>query len=753
MTRGALGSAGAVLAMLLAAAPILAQSDEDAVRPEVKKLVIRGVKSVDEDELRKSIATEESHCKSLLFQPFCLVTKSHYVYEREYLTRSELARDLFRIKVFYFQRGWRQTTVDSVVTGNQNGVTVVLEVKEGPPTIVQNITVRRPADILDDRKLGRLMELRAGEPLNLLALDTSRVKIEDTLWDAGYADAIIDADSIVVSEDKSRATVLVTIDPRYQSRIGEIRIAGNRKVAERTIRNSLYLKEGELYRREEVIRSQRALYESGLFKRAQIIVPPQGDTTKLIEISITEAPLRNARLSAGFNTAEFVQVEGLFTNRNWSGGARRLTLSLGVGNLFASGLNNTLFFRDVLADIQGDRSPFTKPTWRASAEVRQPWFMSPRNEAAISAFASRRISPGIFVDNTIGTQATFTREVALRAPTSLTYRFELTRVSASDVYFCVNYGVCDVPTIGALQREQRLSPLALQGTVDRTNDALDPTVGYLARADFEHASRFTISDYRYNRATTDIAVYRRMGGERTILSSHLRLGWVKSLTEGSSSQEDGVTEILHPRKRFYAGGSRSVRGYREGQLGPRILTIPPGKLIERACVMTLPASVICPANALDTPSQTDTSALNDEDFTPRPLGGNTLLEGSVEMRFPIWKNLGGAAFVDGAIVGGGTFRDIASGTGAITPGIGVRYYSPVGPIRVDLGFNPFVSEDLAVLTQVGEGPGSEIVPVRARDANGNPVELIRTYAPAKNRGGFRGFLNQLTLHLSIGHAY
>ncbi len=745
MIRGSLGGLGAALALVLATAPLAAQSEEQTVRPEVKKLILRGVNSVDEDELRKSISTEASHCKALLFRPFCLVTKSHYFFEREYLTRSELARDLFRIKVFYFQRGWRQTEVDSAVVRNGDGVNVVFEVREGPPTLVQSVTVRRPEDILSDRRISQLVQLRAGEPLNLLMLDTARVRIEDALWDRGYADAIIETDSIVVTPDRRAATVLVTVDPQYQSTVGEIRIAGNEKVGERTIRNSLYLKEGELYRREQVIRSQRALYESGLFKRAQIVVPPQGDTTKLIEVGVTEAPLRNARLSAGFNTADFVQVEALFTNRNWSGGARRLNLALTVGNLFASGLNGTLIFRDMFKDIRGDRSPYTKPTWRASAEVRQPWFLSPANEASITAFASRRSSAGIFVDNTIGSQATFTREVAVRAPASLSYRFELTRVSASDVYFCVNYGVCDVPTISSLQREQRLSPLGLTGSVDRTDDALHPTRGYIARADFEHASAFTISDYRYNRAAADASVYRELR-ENTILAGRLRLGWVKSLTK-TGLGDGGVSNVLHPRKRFYAGGAQSVRGYQEGQLGPRILTISPALLIDRGCALTAPNSAICPDTAINSAS------LGDEAFIPRPLGGNTILEASAEVRFPIWKNLGGVAFVDGAILGGGTFRDITSGNGAITPGVGVRYYSPVGPIRVDIGFNPFVSENLAVLTQVDGPTGAEIVPVAVRTSSGTLVEARRIYAPAKNKGGLKGFLNQLTLHLSIGHAY
>ena len=138
-------------------------------------------------------------------------------------------------------------------------------------------------------------------------------------------------------------------------------------------------------------------------------------------------------------------------------------------------------------------------------------------------------------------------------------------------------------------------------------------------------------------------------------------------------------------------------------------------------------------------------------FEARLDGG--AIEGSAEVRFPIWKNLGGAAFVDGAIVGESTLRGVTGRTGALTPGVGVRYYSPVGPIRVDVGFNPNVSEPLRVLTQVGDGAISEIVPVQIMGTDGSPIDVTRNYAPAKNRGGFRGFLNQLTLHLSIGHAY
>lgn len=760
MPRPRLLVAAAALALISVAPAAVAQSsrDDDRVRPEVRRLTIRGVRSVDEDELRANIATERSRCRSALLTPICWITKASGFYEREYLSRAELGRDMFRIRVFYFKRGFREAQVDTIVTGNNDEVHVTIEVKEGEPTRVTRVTVRRPESLLDDRQVGRLMQLRAGEPLNLIDLDSSRVRIENSLWDMGYSDAVVNIDSTTVSPDQRQATVLVTIDPRWRATVGAIRISGNRKVADRTILNSLPFGVGSLYRRRDLLRGQRNLYDSELFQRAQIIVPPQGDTSKVIEVTVDEALLRSARVAFGFNTADFVQVEGRYTNRNWSGGARRIDLAATIGNLFASGLNGVFPFRDVFDDVGENRSEFTKPTWRASADFRQPWFQSQANTIGAGIFGYRQSQPGIYVDRSHGATGTFSREFIERAVASLTYRFELNRVQAGDVYFCVNYGVCDIPTVTALQQEQRLSPVSLTASITRSNDLLNPTAGYVARAELEHASAFTLSDYRYNRAAAEGAVYRRVG-ERMVLAAHARLGWVVPLAsteEATGVRTPGDLSILHPRRRFYAGGAQSVRGYGEGQLGPRVLTIPPEDLLARGCTLTAPSTAICPDGAIngDVDPTDDVGALDDDDFTPRPLGGQSLIEASVELRFPIWKNLSGAAFIDGALVGSGTLREITVGSGAITPGVGVRYNSPVGPIRVDLAFNPFISEDLPVLTEIEvEGSGDELTPVQTRLGDGSVVPAIRRYAPAKGEGGISGFLKQLTVHLSIGQAF
>jgi len=139
--------------------------------------------------------------------------------------------------------------------------------------------------------------------------------------------------------------------------------------------------------------------------------------------------------------------------------------------------------------------------------------------------------------------------------------------------------------------------------------------------------------------------------------------------------------------------------------------------------------------------------LTDGDFVARPSGGSALVEGSVEYRFPIMNGLTGAAFVDGAVIGQGSLR-ASRASAAITPGVGIRYYTAIGPVRLDLGYNPRLSEDLPVVTQVTDTlPGGQKV-LRIVELNGGR----RTY-PVQRSFSFRRLLDQLTLHFSIGQAF
>jgi outer membrane protein assembly factor BamA len=185
-----------------------------------------------------------------------------------------------------------------------------------------------------------------------------------------------------------------------------------------------------------------------------------------------------------------------------------------------------------------------------------------------------------------------------------------------------------------------------------------------------------------------------------------------------------------------------VRGYGENQLGPRILTISPGAL-RAVCDADTPIAECDPNQTAVVDGNTIRIAA--DDFVPRPLGGSGVIEGNVEYRFPVWGAIGGAVFVDAAIVGDPADVIFTEGTGAITPGFGIRYQSPVGPIRVDLGIKPTLVETLPVLTETIDEEGNRSIV---------QLQTPRRYDPLEGSGGvFRQVLERLTLHLSIGQAF
>ncbi len=757
-----------ILASAFATPPLAAQRARVDVNPtpEVRKIEFTGVKSLDITDLKNSIYTTETRCKSVLLAPICAFSRFRGFEERHYLNRQELKRDVLRIRVDYYKHGFREAQVDTaVIPINEKQVIVRFDVVEGPPTVVTEVKVNYDSTILSPKKARELTLLEVGEPLDMFQMDSTRVFFQNELWDLGYADALVDTSSIV-DPVAHVARVQFTLVPNHITRVGEIVITGTEKVSPKTVRYALTFTEGDLFRRSTVIESQRNLYESSLFKLAAIDIPSTFDSLKTVNVVVREAPLHEARLSTGFNTVDFVQTEARYTAYNWLGGAphldwlggaRKLELSATAGNLFASSLNGHGIFRETVrtsdTTITGSAADFLRPTWQTSIRLTQPaLFRRPKNALSVSAFAQRRSIPAVVIDRGYGGDATFTRTVGFRAPASLSYRFEVTRVEAGSPYFCVNFGVCDSLTIGALRLHQRLSPVTALVQVDRSDVPLSPTRGYTARGEVEHAAPYTISDYAYDRATAEGALYTRLGQRSAVLAMHLKLGFVRPF-QGTTGG------VLHPRKRFYAGGANSVRGYGENQLGPRILTLPQQYLKEALtvdgtpCDLTSEAIRRCDPNRATDP--TTHGAVGPEKFTPRPLGGTSIAEASVEYRFPLpIQDLSGAVFVDAAAVGervfdplgGGvaTLANLVRGKSAVTPGFGVRYNSPVGPIRIDMGLNTSPGEDLAVVTEIIRNGRRELIPLDTK---------YHYSATGSHKGAFRDLLNRFVLHLSIGQAY
>ncbi len=699
-----------------------AQAPASRGLPLISRVDLRGVKSVPKEQLELSLSTKSTYCRLPFLRPVCWFVRTPFLVRHHYLEPGELERDIVALRGVYWRRGFRETTVDTVITTGRHGLRIAFVIDEGPPTIVDTLEVEHAGDLLGSDEVARAVRLERGRPLDLASLDTGLVALRNALWDAGHADARLDP-QVRVDERTRRATVRIVVDPRWKTRVGSITIDGNGRLSDGALKDALTLREGGLFTRKDVLESQQYVYQSQGIATATIIAPPSGDSLKHVRVLVRENPPRRVRLTAGLNTVEFIQVgarAGFYALR---GGRWELEIRGATGNLFARQLEGAGPFAELPPATDGSDAEreFTRPTWQGSAEVTRLWAGSPRNRFTVGAFSHRRSEPAVFIDRGFGGFAMFSRDLAPRSPLTVGYRIERASVDAGDVYFCQSFGECDADAAAVFREPRRLASVAMNWWLDRTNHAVSPSRGYTLRADADHASSATGSQYHHNRLSAEATAYRRLGP--AVLATRLRGGWVRS----SEALGDGGGPVLHPRALFFAGGSESVRGYDENQLGPRVLRVRAEELLAHGCTAESIDDATC-----------DPSGTPPRAFSPRPTGATTLLEGSVELRMPISGSVAGVAFADGAVV---RSRHGGQSAGAVTPGLGVRYEANVGTLRFDVGWRPGRSAQLPVVVATGGQDG----PPR--------VTRLLTERRWTDGDGERGLLRHVTLHFVLGHAF
>ena len=697
----------------------------------VATLTFDGAKGVSPTDLKTVIFTRPSPCRLVLVAPLCKLFPTGQLFiDRRRTTPAALGEDITALRVYYWRRGYRSATVDTVISPAKHGyVNVIFRIAEGPATRVGDVVIAERAPVLTPEEREYAEVIHAGDPLSLIALDTMLARLRNAMWDHGYADARVD--TTVPRPDASGVVpVRVDIDARYLTRVGGVEFDGNRTLSDATLRRGVMLQPGTLYTRDAALESERRLYESPAVARAYVITPPAGDSVKQITMAVTEVAPHRATATLGFNTIEFGQAAVQLRNTAMGGG-RWLDVRINAGNLLAEQLNGQAIFRQVIPADASDAALFLRPTYQGSITLGQPWIAGPRTSAALTLFGGRRSLPGVVVDEDLGVSVGVRRDLAVQLPVGVNYRLEQTRVQGGAVYFCAGYGICDDASVAVLQRRQRLAPVGVSGWIDRSDDLENPTRGYTAVVDAEHASSVTGSNFTHDRIAADGAFYHAFGGipesevapaTPRLLALHARAGWVRP--QG----------ILHPRARFYAGGMQSVRGFAENELGPEVLEARRGSLVAAGCTDATIAAGSC-----------DPSGVPSNELFTRPTGGSSLLEGSVEFRMPLTALIGAVAFVDGAYVGTSGLESIASGRGAVTPGGGLRYRSPLGVLRLDVGVRPVGAQLLPVVVAVPDGAGGQRIVRLATEKSYSPID--------PSPGTLRSIGRRLVVHFAMGQAF
>jgi outer membrane protein insertion porin family/translocation and assembly module TamA len=555
-------------------------------------------------------------------------------------------------------------------------VRVEILIDEGKPVILRRVDIHG-LDGLSDRVVTRAREavdaaLRIGQPFEEDHFATAAEELAKSLGNAGHAYVKVTRAADV---DLPRSTVAVGfwVVPGRVARYGEVEITGLVNIPEEPVRRALDLKQGDPYSVSELEEAERQLLNLGVFSSVEIVPDLErasGAEPERVPIVVRTQPakLRAVHLGGGLQIDAIktdVHLTAGWENRNFLGGLRKARVEFTPGVvLYPTRIQNLKAPERLL------------PLARLRAELRQPGFLEARTNAFLRGEFSiypvlltsdpdpnapvlgyRDVRAGLGLDRTLW-----------RLYGALSFNAQV-----NSPFAYLGERDPDLHTVLVLYPE-------LLNTLDLRNDRVHPRSGaYLANT--LQVAGFG-GDARDVKVQPEVRTYFPVDDDVT-LGMRGSVGFLfpnnygdtllSNALEGNAGTETRAQWVRDVQltflRGFFAGGSGSNRGYGAREIGPHgvVPFYNPGQSEGELAVSCEPSS----------PDY-------DEGTCDLPLGGLTLWEASVELRFPLSPPLFGALFTDAADVSAEKL-DLRFNRPHLSVGGGIRYETPVGPIRADIG--------------------------------------------------------------------
>ena len=578
------------------------------------------------------------------------------------------------IAELYRVRGFAQATVkpniqvlpeSQAVNVTYRPVAVRFEIVEGPQTIVSGVTFDGNTTIASTA-LQEQMALQGGKPFYRAQLSVDRDAIERAYRNQGFQNVSV-ISQLTFANEQQLVALAWTIREGDQVKIDHVLITGNSRISTNLIRRELTFRSGDPMSDEALLESQRRLAALGLFRRVRISeLPRTGSLARDVLIEIEEAAATTIDYGGG------VQVGRIAESADDGSGAidqldigPRGFFAISRRNLWGKNRSVTLFGRVTLrreADDPNDpelTGAYGFNDYRGLFTFREPRVFGTSGDGQVTAFVEqgRRSS---FSFNRRGVTTDYARRLGNFTVTGR-YTFDYTKL------FDEQIAAEDQLLIDRLFPQVKLSKVFGGILRDSRDDVLDPQRGTVVGLDGSVAARILGSEVGFVKTFAQGFVYRRLPGRRVVLAAGARLGLavgfsqeipppleIASLQPGPALAVDPVPvptafplaiKDLPASERFFGGGDTTVRGFALDRLGTEETIDPQGF----------------------------------------PQGGNGMAIFNLETRAPYWKNLQFVWFLDA----GNVFKyagDIRLDEMRVTSGLGFRYRSPIGPLRVDWGW-------------------------------------------------------------------
>ncbi|MEW6352937.1 MAG: outer membrane protein assembly factor BamA [Pseudomonadota bacterium] len=521
-------------------------------------------------------------------------------------SKQKLTADLETLRSYYLDRGYINFNIDSTqvsITPDKKDIYITINITEGEKFTVKDVKLAGDL-VVPEPELTKLISVQSGSTFSRKAATETATKISERLGQEGYAFANINTIPEIDQQNK-QVSLTFFVDPGKRVYVRRINMAGNTKTRDEVLRREMRQIEGGWIDTEKVKRSRTRLEKLGYFESVNVETPAVPGSTDQVDVNFTvvEKPSGNLLAGLGFSQSQGIIFNTSISQENFLGSGKRITAAFNNSDV------NTLY-----------NLAYTNPYYTVDGVSRGFNLFSRSTDAGNANIAN-------YTTDALGGSVNYGIPVN---------EFDTVRVG-------LGYENTDLKTTINTPTEY-LNFLNANG---RTFDTIKLTAGW----SHDTRNRAIFADEgQFQNLAADVALpgvgleYYKFSYRHQLLYA-LAKDWTLSLNgEVGYGDSYGDTTELPFFENFLAGGSRSVRGFKDNTLGPRSVS------------------------------------------TDRPLGGNRRVVANAELFFPVpfvkeTKTVRLGTFLDIGNVFG-TNEDIDTGTLRYSAGISAVWLSPLGALGV-----------------------------------------------------------------------
>jgi outer membrane protein insertion porin family len=587
-----------------------------------------------------------------------------------------LSGDIHGIEDLYRANGFQQIKITGNVVddyeGRENDLALDILVDEGPQTLVGAFHMKGTQAFSEEQLVAHI-NTAAGQPFSEFNIAQDRDNLLNYYFNRGFPRATFEASAKPMPGEPNRMDVTFKIHEGDQVFVDKVFVSGLNFTKPFIVQRELQVKSDDPLSQIDMLQTQQRLYDLSIFSQVGTAVQnPNGTEPKknvLVEVEEAKRYTFNYGVGLEFQTG---QPSAVGTNQAKGQTGVSPRVSLGVTRLNFRGRNHTITFKaDVGSLQQRGLLSYTAPRW----------FNSPNWKLSLTAFYDNTLDVTTFTSQRL--EGSVQAEQTISKATTMDYRFTYRRVKASDI----NISPAEIPL---LSLPVRVGEPGFSYIRNKRDNNLETTKGSYTTVDAGVASSYFGSEADFSSILVQNSTYHAFGKNRPtekkfVFARSIRIGVESAfgntviLPPGQACPNPAQTTcsstaIIPLAERFLSGGGNSHRGFGLNQAGPRDPT------------------------------------------TGFPVGGSALFLNNVELRFPpatlpfVQDNVSfalfedaGNIFVDGRRMLDNLVRwqqknpqlclqqstanqcDYSYVSHAV--GVGVRYKTPIGPVRFDFGYN------------------------------------------------------------------